>query len=251
MLLREDTQQIQSSLARYCRTGDLQPITGAKTERLPHYRRLVFNVVFETLSRAYPIAQNALGDVAWKNLVDRFFSTHNAASPQVWKLPYEFYEYCVDENLSEEIGRPYLNELLYFEWIEIEIHTMPDEDIPEYKSEGDLLDDLLIINPEHQLLHFEYPVHKMNTNKLTKNRGNYFVLIYREQEDLSVKFFDFSPFFALVFENLTEQGLTGREALIQAGLTLKMKDADQIIQNGIAFLNDLTNQGIILGFSVD
>ena len=45
------------------------------------------------------------------------------------------------------IQKPYLEDLLYFEWMEIEVHTMPDKPYPDYQSRGNIFMDRLALNP--------------------------------------------------------------------------------------------------------
>ena len=248
MLLRKETHFIQSQLAEYCRSGNLTVIDGVDPNRLPHYRRLIFNVLDGTFERAYPIFRRVVSEEAWKKVVRDFQINHDAKETRIWMLPFEFYDFCKANNYGQKLNRPYLNDLLYFEWIEIEIHTMPDKVIPEFKEVGDLLDDRLIINPEYKLIHLNYPVHNTSKDKLIKKKGNYFILVYREQENLDVRFFEFSTFFALVFELIVNHNYTGRNALIEAAKQFKLTDENSAIQNGIVFFNDLLSQGIILGF---
>ncbi len=248
MYLRKETHRIQSALAVYCRTGELKPIEGARTDRLHHYRRLVSNVIGSTLEGAYPLTRQILADEVWDQLVDDFFQNHDASSAQIWKMPFEFYEYCLSNNYSEKLNRPYLDDLLYFEWIEIHVHTMPDQVIPEYRQLGDLLTDELIINPEYMLLHLEYPVHKLPAAELEANKGNYYVLVFREQQNLTVRFMELSAGFALLFKKLSQGGIIAKQALFDTGRQLKITDEQILIQLGLPFLNDLYAQGIILGF---
>jgi len=137
---------------------------------------------------------------------------------------------------------------MYFEWIEIDVHTMKDEEIPAFDEQGDLLESPVIINPEYRLLHLQYPVHKMPAADLVQNKGDYFVLAYRHQDTLSVKFFELSALFGVVFEILANNSVNARTALSSAAEMFNIEDEQELIQNSLPFLNDLVAQGIILGF---
>ena len=90
MKLREETIRIQEDFGAYCRTGLEPDLPGVTPGRIHHYRRLISNVVYDTLQRAFPITVAALGDNSWEKLVEEFFSAGLPQSPQVWKLPLEF-----------------------------------------------------------------------------------------------------------------------------------------------------------------
>lgn len=247
MLLKEETHNIQSKLADYCKTGLEVTIEGAVQNRLHHYRRLTYNIVKGALATAYPIAQKTLTDQEWVTMIDDYYANHKMQTPLVWKMPFEFYEFCIENKYSEKYNRPYLDELLYFEWIEIEIHTMEDRPIPIYKEEGDILKDRLIVTPEHELLAFEYPVHKFKGDELLDKKGHYFVLIFRKLDTGAVRFINLSSFFALTLQTITEEELNLDDAIKKTAEAFG-SDYHQSIQHGLAFANDLVAQGFVLGF---
>ncbi len=249
MLLKKETHNIQSKLAEYCKTGLEVSIEGAKQDRLHHYRRLTYNIVKGALATAYPIAQKSLSEKEWLTMVDDYYAHHKMQTPLVWKMPFEFYEYCVAQKHGEKFNKPYLDELLYFEWIEIELHTMEDMAIPIYKEEGDILHDKLIVTPEHELLAFEYPVHKFKGDELIDKKGSYFVLIFRKHDTGAVRFINLSAFFALTLQTIVDEQTTLESAIKNSSVAFGV-DYNQSIQHGLAFANDLVAQGFVLGFDI-
>jgi hypothetical protein len=249
MLLKKETHNIQSKLAEYCKTGLDVTIEGAKQDRLHHYRRLTYNIIKGSLATAYPIAVKTLSPKEWTKMVDDYYANHKMQTPLVWKMPFEFYEYCVEQKYSEKYNRPYLDELLYLEWIEIELHTMEDMAIPIYKEEGDILHDKLIVTPEHELLAFEYPVHKFKGDELINNKGNYFVLIFRKHDSGAVRFINLSAFFALTLQSIIDEQ-TNFETAVKKSSEAFGIDYNQAVQHGLAFANDLVAQGFVLGFDI-
>jgi len=249
MLLKQETHNIQSKLADYCKTGVEVEIKGAKQERLHHYRRLTYNIVKGALNTAYPIAHKTIDEDLWIGMIDDYYANHKMNTPLVWKMPIEFYEFVVETGYADTLGLPYLDDLLYFEWIEIEIHTMVDLEIPDFKEEGDLLNDKLVVTPEHEILSFDYPVHKFKGAELLDKEGSYFVLIFRKHDSGAVRFINLSPFFAVTLQNIIEQQLTFRHS-VEATSKVFGVNYDQSIQHGLAFANDLVAQGFILGYDV-
>ena len=178
MQLLETTKNYQSALAAYCRTGNYTFIPGVNEKNVTHYRRLVYNVIKDSLRTSYPLTVNLLSETRWEELVNNFFSNYPCQSPQVWYMPREFYEYIIvnEKALNEEY--PFLSELLWFEWLEVELYMMKDI-IIEYKSTGDLLSDKLIINPEHTLQQFDFPVHLKKARSISaEDKGNYYLSIH-------------------------------------------------------------------------
>lgn len=249
MLLNHDTKEIQSQVATYCRTGELKPIVGAREDRLPNYRRLIFNVINDTLVQAYPITYEILSEEEWYSFVNDYFINYNAQSPQIWKMPFEFYLFAKENNYNEKLDKAFLTDLLYFEWMEIEVHTMPDNENINVNAEGDMFKDKLIINPEHKLIQLTYPVHLKAWNELEDNAGEYYVLIYREQETGLVKFIDLSPFLALFFEQLKTSGESTEVILQELFNQIDKNQTDIIVKNVLGFLKYINELGLILGFN--
>jgi hypothetical protein len=204
MILQSKTRDYQHLLGDYCKTGKEQVIPGITEGRVHHYRRLVYNVVKNTMDQAYPITAGSLDTELWEGMVNDFFANHSAQTPQLWKLPLEFYEYHYSVNTAVKLEKPYLNDLLYFEWAEIEIHTMPDKEVPLFISEGDPLKDILVINPEHEILQLDYPVHKESLDGIENKKGQYFVLLFREPENGNVRFMDLSMLHAFIIMKISE-----------------------------------------------
>lgn len=248
MSLREETREIQEKLGEYCRSGEEPDLPGISPGRIRHYHRLVQNVVNDTLDTAFPITLAALGQDAWILLVNDFFTAGLPQTPQVWKLPYEFYRYHAEQETGKRIQREYLDDLLLFEWMEIEVHTMPDREYPEFVEKGNLFLDRLAFNPEHEIVQLEYPIHTHPAQQAVDKKGDYFALLYRLPESGNVKFLALSPLNTYIFSRLLEaerplneiKGEFARLAGIESGRYL-----DEALEK---FFQDLMDRKLILGF---
>ncbi|MCW3463892.1 HvfC/BufC N-terminal domain-containing protein [Chitinophaga nivalis] len=249
MNLLPDTYHIQQTFSTYCRTGEKVRLPGVAPERLKHYRRLVFNMITDTMESAFPIACKHIPTRKWNHMVKTFFSCHACRAWQVWKLPLEFYTYAVENNWEEVYGIPYLNDLLAFEWAEMEVYNMEDIPAAPHTATGDWLETPLVLNPEHRLLALNYPVHTVaNEKALRKNKGVYFVLLYRDAVTGHVTFMDLSPWLAFVIEQLV-MGITVKGILSFApALQLDITDTDTLEKDTLAFLHHLHRQGFVPGF---
>jgi hypothetical protein len=249
MNLLPDTYHIQQAFSAYCRTGEKVTLPGVAPERLKHYRRLVFNMINDTMESAFPIAFKNIPVRKWKSMVKDFFSHHACQSYQVWKLPLEFYTYGVEHNWEEEYQLPFLNDLLAFEWAEMEVYNMEDVAAAPFTPAGDWLDTPLVLNPEHRLLSFSYPVHLLAKPKeLIANKGIYFVLLYRHPETGHVEFTDLSPWLAFLTEQLV-MGITVRDILDYAP-QLNITDTDTLDEDTLHFLKHMQQQHFVLGFQI-
>jgi len=204
MQLLPKTFQYQTDLANYCKTGDYISIPGVNEKNIKHYRRLVFNNVYDSITSAYPITKKLFGKKKWKKVVNRFFSSQKIQSPQIWYMPKEFKDYVISNENKLLNKYAFLEDLLQFEWLEIEVFMMPDETI-EYLTETNLY----YLNPEIRLIKTKYPIHLKKAKNITEeDKGNYFISLHRNKETGAVEFTNLSIPFVDVLENLMEKPLT-------------------------------------------
>lgn len=247
MLLKEQTKALQSKLADYCRTGELALTTEVNQKHVHHYRRLVYNIIDDILESAFPVFFDFAPKDLWKELVHDFFSRHNCQTPQVWKVPGEFYEYACQQNWKEKYKLPWLEDLLLFEWIELDIHTMKDEVFPSYKIEGDWNTEVVAINPEYRILSTTYPVHTTApADQNESKKGQFFILIFRQPETGSVQFMDISVLHALTIEKIEEEK-TLPVIINELQTVFNFPDKKSANEHLHTFLKDLSIKGFVLG----
>ncbi|MCF8369098.1 MAG: DNA-binding domain-containing protein [Bacteroidales bacterium] len=249
MKLNQDTYQQQSSFAEYCRTNELSENLLVRKDRVHHYRRLVYNVIDDSLQTAFPLTFDLLLDEEWEALVSYYFSTHKSKSSQIWQMPKEFYLFYKTSEHPLKSTYPYLVDLLYFEWTEIEVFMMEDIKYPDVLESGDLEHDVLKLNPEHKILHLNYPVHLKNGNMINeKDKADYFVLLYRERPGGKVQFVDLSLFFALLLENIHAKNTIG-QIILSLVEEYELDSYQNLMANTFQFIKKLREKGFILGFS--
>ena len=248
MRLLEETARIQDLLGEYCRTGEEAEIPGVTPGRVHHYRRLVYNVVRDTMDAAFPISLAALGEETWNLLVQEFFSGGLPQTPQIWKLPLEFYQYHANHETGKRIQKPYLDDLLYFEWIEIEIHTMPDRPYPSYIEHGNIFVDRLAFNPEYEIIKLDYPIHLYAAEESIKHKGDYFVLIMRSPETGYVQFLNLSGLNIFILTKLVEEEVPLNELKGEIASAAGIESGKYLDDALSTFIGDLMKKKLILGF---
>lgn len=248
MSLKSDTYQYQSDLAAYCRKQNDKEIPGLTPGRKNQYQRLVFNIFKDNLESSFPIASQYLNEELWEQLVLDFFKNHDSQTPQLWKLAFEFYQFIVDNDYQEKLDLFYLNELLLFEWVEIELYMMEDIPYPDYRNTGDFDNDILAFNPEFKLIQFNYPVHRVKPTDLDRTPGIYFLLIYREKETGKVQFVDLSVIYAYIIEMVTQKGYTLQQVKSDIITLWGINDMRYLDDQIKKFLMDMKQRGFLLGF---
>ena len=248
MYLSNYTETQQSNFASFCKTNILQPIDGLTENRIHHYRRLIYAVIDDSLRSAFPLTENLLTEDDWKFLVDEFVAKHSSQSPQVWQMPYEFYQFIVKNEFKAKIIYPHLVDLLLFEWKEVELYMMEDlnEEIKNLSSEYNSASRILI-NKEYEILQLDFPVHLKSPAEISKeDSGKYFVLIFRAKD--RVWFYDIAPVFVWLISEL-ENGDNPLSQIIEDAAQLNSTVEKEIIkQNFLKFIKTMHSKGFVLGF---
>ncbi|HEU4554643.1 MAG TPA: putative DNA-binding domain-containing protein [Chitinophaga sp.] len=244
----ETTFRHQSALAEYCRTGKYQAIPGVRGQHVTHYRRLVYNVVDDMLQSAYPLTHNLLTTREWNALVQEFFASHPCQSPQVWYMPRELYEYLSSKAHKLEKKYPFLLELLWLEWLEVQLFMMEDRPAA-YTTIGHIDTDPLVLNPEYHLQHFEYPVHLKNAKQLTAaDKGDYFLVLFRKPDSGEVTFMNLWPALVAMLEILQESPQTMPALVQQCCAAWQLPVTPEVEAAARDFVSQALNTRLIIGF---
>jgi len=248
MLLNPETLEIQRKFTQYCRTGQLKSIPGADSQRIEQYRRLTWNIIDGTLQGSYPLTHDILSEKEWEDLVQDFFSTWDLHNPEIWRMPKQLYEFVLSLNYAQKLMKPYLNDLLLFEWLEVEVFMMADRPAPINKKQGDIWKDQIVLNPEHFLTKFDYPVFRSAAADLEAQKGTYFLVSFRHPETLEASFMEVSAFYMRALEVLSEVCVSGSDLLEHIASEFGLQLTDQLKQGFEEFLNSLRKAGMILGY---
>lgn len=250
MQLSDLTQKQQSGMALYCKTGKEQNLIGITEGRIHHYRRLIYNIIDDSLRTAYPLTFNLIDKNLWDGIVSDFVANHKTQTPILWRMPEEFKNYLKDSNDFLDEDFPFIWDLLEFEWKEIEIYMMEDNEAKEHFSEGLFYEDKIVFNPDFQILKLNYPVHTKNAKHITeKDFAEYYVLIFRKKDTGEVIFVDLSLFHVWLINVLITSGKRFEDILVSASLIFDISDISIIKQNALTFLNEMKDKQFILGFS--
>lgn len=246
MLLKDDTINIQNQLASFCRTGQIMSIEGTLPGRLPHYRRLVYNVMYGLLEKSFPICKSILTEPEFKDLVHAYLEKHDAKEPQVWKVPGEFYLFINQSENSIIEKYSYLPDLLALEWSEILVFNREDRPIPPFSAFEYANENVLVINPDFEILELNYPVHKGNWEEISGKKSKFVLLAFRNLENKKVHYLEISSLYKMLIEFLILGRAIG-ECINQIHAEFGF-DSNSNLEKGIEdFLIKCFQQGFILG----
>lgn len=240
------TFQQQVLLSRYVRTGEedlISSLRHTRTKGIQYYRQLIFNIIEDSITTAYPIMTDFLGEEAMQKVVSRFLAYHECKASQLWAMPGEFLEYVRDNEHELMLQNPFLRDLMLFEWEEVRLYMMPDIPPRPFTISGSIFNHRLVINPEFSILSLEYPVFLLHPQNCTEqSRGEYLLLMYRHQDTGDVLFCAISYAVEKFLKLLTVGPFSFNE--LEDIYHFKPQEILQIK----AFIPEAIKQGIILGF---
>lgn len=245
-MLTKDTEHIQHSLADYCKSGELIEIQGAKTDRLHNYRRLIYNIIDDAIESAYPIAKSYINEVHWETMIDEFILEHKCQHPQIMRMPGEFIDFIEEKGYSKKYNLPFLSDLLNFEWVEVIVHTMKDVKIQEFNTKGDFSNSRLVFSPYIELLQLEYPIHQLRKTDIESAKGNYFILVYR-QENGTVQYLELNQLTFFIVSTMTEDNCSLKDAIEPFTNDLEAETKNNFILNAQQFLINLQEIDVVKG----
>lgn len=248
MAYTDSTHQYQRMLADYVRTGVKTKIPNIKEEGIDRYRKMIYHVVDDSLATAYPLTKQLLTEEEWNSAVHNFLSSHTCQSPFLWKMPFEFFEFVKKTETALQNKYPYLNDLLLYEWVEIEVFMMDDIETI-YATNGSVITDALVLNPSCILQYFQYPVYNKSVTDITANDlAHHFLLTHRNPETHLVRFLEVAPMFAYMIELLNEKEHTIEELIEHFSHKSGVRITPEIKEDIEAFFQKCLVQKIILGF---
>jgi uncharacterized protein len=212
-------------------------------ERMAVYRQGVFNNVFESVSVCFPVCQAALGKRAWRNLVRAFFKSYGAKSPIFREIPRQFLDFLT---VAPSLQTPvFLNQLAHYEWVELAVSALETETKTLSKT-ADLLHEKPALTPAHMLLKYDFPVHKISARFKPTTPESAYLFVYR-CADFQVKFIELNLMTYQLLQLISQNNMTGAQALKQLAADIKHPDTDAVIKFGAEILQDLAKQEAIIG----
>jgi hypothetical protein len=244
------TRTAQQHLAALCRTGEYHPVDGVSRERAEVYRSLVQKIFDDALRRAYPVACRNLGEDRWSGMVAEFMAAYPSQNPELWRMPEGLAVWARESQYGRRIGVRWLDDLLTFEWTEIEVFMMEDRSRAFDSLEGDPAIDSPVVNPEHRLLSLEYPVFRLSGVELDSARDHFFLSVFRHPETLAARFVELAPIYALTLEILSreEAPVSGFEALHAAARLLDFDWSEEFVRAARGFFEHMIRERLLLGY---
>lgn len=241
---------LQAELAAWVRDPSRPAPAGIEPRRLAIYRELFFNNVRDFIETAFPVAKALLPAPEWEALVTGFFAQHRPGSPYFRDISLAFRQWLEEARADWLQARPWLAELLHYEWAELAADCAETGDTPAHVA-GDLLAGVPVLRGATWVLAYRWPVHRLGPDVPPAEDPPpvpTFLLLWRDDAG-EVRQLETSPLAARLVELLqlspAPGGVLLRRLAAEAGL--EGEAVAPFVSAGAQVLQELQEQGLIPG----
>jgi hypothetical protein len=164
---------------------DVIELKKSDKKRIKVYQDLVFHRFYEVLTNANPILNSLVSEKRFTKAI-RAFMKSGAKTDLVWQVPNEFRRY-VRSNKKQFKDMAYIDDLLWFEWIEIELFM---KDYSDFKNSKFDIKSTYKISKGAKLKKLNYKVYERDF----ETRGDYCLLAYYDTDKQEVIYREISLF---------------------------------------------------------
>lgn len=218
--------------------------TGVPARRMAVYRELVGNNLQGFLDSAFPVCLAILGEARWQALGRRFLRDWPLRTPWFREIPREFVRFLT-QTPGLRLPR-WLPELAHYEWVELAA-DIAHATIPPHDPTGDLRSGSVVLNPVLFNLAYAWPVQRIGPDWRPRKPLATHLLVHRDIHDDSIRFSEINPVTARLLERLSATPQSGEAAGEQIAAELQHSDPPRLIDFAVALLDDLRQQGVVLG----
>ncbi|MBF6025069.1 DNA-binding domain-containing protein [Lysobacter niastensis] len=243
--MADTLREQQYVLARHLRDpGRHPPPPGIDERRLKIYRELFFHSLESLLSGTFPVIRQTLPKAQWLALVRSFYADYRSQTPLFTRIAEEFVGF-LQQHAGDDTP-PWVPELAHYEWVELHLDLMDAHD-PAHDADGDLLDGIPVLSSLALPLGYRWQVTTIGPGTIpaVMSEQPTLLLVHRDAE-ARVRFSQITPLAYRLLESISSEPRTGREHL--AALAQEAGgDADTIHAHGLALLEELRTQRVVLG----
>jgi len=236
--------QKQNQFGDYCRTGQNSEVNVASKEA---YRAMVLTNFDSALRNTYPLTSRALVEDKWTEFIHDFVLNFKCQEPQFWKMPFSLITHEDTAQWGSQNGFNWLNDALRFEWSQFELFYRKDWEPVAFKDFNNNLNVQLVLHTEFEIVQLTYPIHHEKWEDLDQHEGAYFILLYRDQDNFSVKMMELTPFLAVFTEQLTTQTDTVANILENILVQNEIEPTDEIFEFCLDYISKLESAQLVKG----
>lgn len=243
-----DFKAEQRRFTAHLRDPKLPPPSGIEDRRMKVYRDLIYNNVEQFLRKGFPVLHSLMAVPEWHAMVRDFLRLHRCKSPFFHDISLAFVEW-MQQQAEIDQPRPFAAELAHYEWVELAL-AISDQNVEQEQvdANGDLAESPPAVSPLAWCLHYRFPVHRIGPDfqPQAAEDGPWHFVVFRDRSD-QVRFLQSNPLTHALLETLRQTRLPGRAVLAELAEALGQGEVEAWQASGLAILQRLRAQGVILG----
>ncbi|MEO8365946.1 MAG: putative DNA-binding domain-containing protein [Pseudoxanthomonas sp.] len=252
----EVLRQQQFQLAAHLRDPAANPPPpGIEDRRLAIYRELFFNNIEGLLAGNFPVIHKTLGPQRWRELARGFYAQHRSHTPLFAEIGREFIRFLQARVQAGTDDPAWLAEMAHYEWVELGLQINNDEipahqvhDGPESGLGQFLLTGVPVLSPTAWALAYTWPVPHIGPDyQPTAPPETPTLVLVRRDQQYEIRFAEISPLVYRLIEILRGGELSGGQALEQLAREASVSDLPNFVEQGVAMLQRMHEEGTILG----
>lgn len=243
-MLSNDFRQYQFALARHLRDPLGVPAPEGVNARdvLACSHEMAHNLN-ELLMPAFATTRSVLGEELWQHTLRLFL--HDAPSHAPWATAVqEAYVKFLGHNSLVQFLPAWLEDLAHYEWLQSAV-AAADVAWPAHDPQGNLLQGVVVLNPTHVEVTYDWPVQRINLAHKPFEMQSTYLAVLRDVQD-KVRVVESSQFRRHLV-GLLRQDQTGAQALEALAKWLEHPEVETFIQEGVSVLKQLQREGVVLG----
>ena len=243
-MLNHDFRQYQFALARHLRDplGTPAPEGVSASAVLSCTQEMAHNLN-ELLMPAFANTRAVLGEDLWQHTLRLFLHDAPTHAPWATAVQEAYVKFLEHNNLVQHLP-PWLQDLAHFEWLQSAV-SGADLVWPAHDPHGDLLQKVVVMNPTHVEVMYDWSVQRINLTHKPFDMQPTYLSIVRDVRD-TVRVVESSRFRRHLID-LLRQNQTGAQALEALAQWLEHPDVATFIQEGWPVLKQLHREGVLLG----
>lgn len=174
-------ENFQRQFGDYLRTQTEDLFQGVPLRVSTLYQSLIFNNVQGFLNRCFPVCHSLVDTATWQHVCHSFFAKHACASPYFSEINQNFVDFLMQEDQLASLGLPeFFAELAHYEWMELRVDTHSGQ---LTAAQLTLPEGTLTVHPTLHLLHYHWPVHRIQADTRSITPQDTFFLIFRNAQN--------------------------------------------------------------------
>lgn len=239
---------IQEKLALFCGDGVVPDLNVFAFEKEQHLSNELCRIISGAMKNAFPRTFEFLSEDVWDCIISDLYNEHCPKNHHLFSLPYDFYLFVREKNYEQKFYVPFLNDLMYYEWIILDVKTSMNIRNACFSLKGDVLHDYLFLNPNHHLIQLNFPVHRFSPLESVIHQDTYYVYVYRHPTTGKVYSIDLTEIQAFIIERIDSTSLQTADVLYEIKDIFREFDLELESDAINFFLNYMIDTKAALGF---